>query len=274
MMSMLPKTVYAKPPAGRKWKMVWNDEFDGTAVDTSKWTRHKKSPWNWPGMKTQESESSLVVKQGSLTLQLTQDPNGTVRYHRGLQSVFNTAFGYFETRVQFSREPGWWTAVWLAGVPYDCGADTFVNSQEFDIYEDFYKPKVKNDIQHCYHCSVKCGFGTETKTTGFGNMLEVSDVNRVSAPKKVILKEYKGWHTVGLEWSPLEHIFYVDGEETLRQSYHDVPMTTVPQHIWISSCLRTNPNKLPKPFYGLLDDANFPDRFVVDYVRVYQQDIE
>jgi len=109
--------------------MVWNDEFDGTAVDTSKWTRHKKSPWNWLGMKTQESESSLVVKQGSLTLQLTQDPNGTVRYHRGFQSVFNTAFGYFETRVQFSREPGWWTAVWLAGIPYDCGADTFVNSQ-------------------------------------------------------------------------------------------------------------------------------------------------
>ena len=25
------------PPAGKQWKMVWNDEFDGTAVDTNKW---------------------------------------------------------------------------------------------------------------------------------------------------------------------------------------------------------------------------------------------
>jgi hypothetical protein len=25
------------PPAGKKWKRIWNDEFDGTAVDASKW---------------------------------------------------------------------------------------------------------------------------------------------------------------------------------------------------------------------------------------------
>ena len=24
-------------PEGKKWKMVWSDEFDGTELDTSKW---------------------------------------------------------------------------------------------------------------------------------------------------------------------------------------------------------------------------------------------
>ncbi len=24
-------------PAGKQWKLVWNDEFDGSALDESKW---------------------------------------------------------------------------------------------------------------------------------------------------------------------------------------------------------------------------------------------
>ena len=25
-------------PAGKKWKLVWNDEFDGTELDMTKWS--------------------------------------------------------------------------------------------------------------------------------------------------------------------------------------------------------------------------------------------
>ena len=264
------------PPAGKQWKMVWNDEFDGTTVDANKWNVQSQPTWNWPGVKTKESTASLSLDgQGSLVLQLTQDADGTVRYHPGMNSRFEKAYGYFETRVQFSRQPGWWTAVWLAGYPYDDGPDAFVNSQEFDIFEDFYKPKNQDDIQHCYHCSAVCGFGTETVAAGYGKygkVIEVRDVVRVSAPKKVILEEYAGWHTVGFQWTPLEHIFYVDGQETFRMNYREVPVTTVPQKVWISSCLRVPTDKDAKPFYGRLEEAKFPDRLMVDYVRVYEED--
>lgn len=104
-------------------------------------------------------------------------------------------------------------------------------------------------------------------------MTEVRDVTRVTAPQKVVLDEYAGWHTVGFQWAPLEHIFYVDGRETLRMNYREVPVTTVPQKVWISGCLRVPADKYAKPFYGRLEGAKFPDRLVVDYVRVYEEDL-
>lgn len=265
------------PPADKKWRLVWNEEFEGTALDTVKWNVHPQGTWDWPGIKTSPSLDNLYLDgHGALVLQLTRDPDGTVRHFGSINSRFEKAYGYIETRVQFSREPGWWTAVWMAGYPYDCGTDCFVNSQEFDIFEDFYKPKVQNDISHCYHCAVKLTRLPDdqgnAKGVGEGLMLSSTRLARTSSGRKVVMENYDGWHTVGFQWTPLEHIFYVDGQETLRQTYREVPVTNVPQKIWISGCLRTPKGKDDKPFYGRLDDAQLPDRLVVDYVRIYEED--
>ena len=265
------------PPPERSWKLVWNEEFDGAALDTGKWNVQPLRKWEWPGIKTEaRPENMFLDGKGALVLELTRDPDGTVRHAGSINSHFAKAYGYFETRVQFSRQPGWWTAVWMAGHPYDCGVDGFVNSQEFDIFEDFYKPKKQNDISHCYHCSVKLAVlrdnQGDAKGLGEGKVLASDVLGRTSSGRKVVLEDYDGWHTVGFQWTALEHIFYVDGQETLRQSYRDVPITNVPQKIWISSCLRTQKDAKQKPFYGRLEEAELPDRLVVDYVRVYEED--
>ncbi len=271
------------PPANKNWNLIWNEEFEGNAIDMERWQyASPDGKWNYPGFNTQYATENCVLDgNGNLVLSLTRDADGTVRFNGGLQSrTFEKAFGYFETRVQFSTQPGWWTAVWLSGVPYGEGTDTFQSPQEFDIFEDFYKPKIKNDISHCYHATAGIGVYTDQgdgKGIGATNMLARTKIARRSSGKVVLMEEYGGWHTVSLAWSPLEHIFYVDGQETLRQSYMDVPITTVPQRIWISSCLRT-PKVLKKdggrkPFYGFLEDATFPDKLVVDYVRVYEEDL-
>jgi len=265
------------PPAGKQWTLVWHDEFDGAALDTDKWNVQPLSPWNWPDIKTQATADNLFLDgNGALVVQLTQDADGTVRHPGSINSHFAKAYGYIETRVQFSRQPGWWTAVWMAGYPYDCGVDAFVRSQEFDIFEDFYKPKQQNDISHCYHCSVKLAVLTgdqgNAKGVGEGGILASTRLGRTSSGRKVVMEEYDGWHTVGFQWTPLEHIFYVDGQETLRQTYRDVPVTNVPQKVWISACLRAPKDLGAKPFYGRLEEAQFPDRLVVDYVRIYEED--
>ena len=166
-----PAAPTAGPPADRAWKLVWSDEFDGGAIDATKWIIHPARPWNWPGIPTSPESNNLRLDgQGHCIVELTRDPDGTVRYPGGLVSRFEKAYGYFETKVQFTRQPGWWGAVWLSGHPYACGADTFTSPQEFDIFEDFYKPKTQNDIQHCYHCSffIKPLPGDQGNTTGLG----------------------------------------------------------------------------------------------------------
>ena len=38
------------PPAGKKWKLVWNDEFGGTAIDTQRWQHASPDgKWDYPG---------------------------------------------------------------------------------------------------------------------------------------------------------------------------------------------------------------------------------
>ena len=267
------------PPAGRRWKLVWSEEFEGTTIDMDRWQiRSPGKPWNVPGIPTRYAEENCAVDgKGHLLIRLTRDEGGTVRFTRGINTrTFEKAYGYFETRVQFSTQPGWWTAVWLSGVPYGEGHDTFLFPQEFDIFEDFYKPKKSNDISHCYHATaglsrvVDQGDG---KGIGGNDMMARAQVGRVSKGTKVNMEQYSGWHTVAVEWTPLEHIFYVDGQETLRQTYRDVPITTVPQHVWCSGCLRTPKDEKHKPFYGRLEDATFPDQLMVDYVRVYDEDL-
>ncbi|MCK5801181.1 MAG: family 16 glycosylhydrolase [Lentisphaeria bacterium] len=267
------------PPAGRKWKLVWAEEFEGTTIDLDRWQiRRPDNPWNVPGIATKYAEENCAVDgKGHLLIRLTRDEDGTVRFTRGINTrTFEKAYGYFETRVQFSTQPGWWTAVWLSGVPYGEGHDTFLFPQEFDIFEDFYKPKKSNDISHCYHATaglsrvVDQGDG---KGIGGNDMMARARVGRVSKGTKVHMEQYDGWHTVAVEWTPLEHIFYVDGQETLRQTYRDVPITTVPQHVWCSGCLRAPKDEKHKPFYGRLEDATFPDQLVVDYVRIYDEDL-
>ncbi len=264
------------PPADKKWRMVWNEEFEGTTLDTAKWNVQPLSKWEWPGIQTSPCAENLFLDgKGALVLQLTRDPDGTVRHAGSINSFFAKAYGYFETRVQFSRQPGWWSAVWMAGYPYDCGVDCFTHPQEFDIFEDFYKPKRENDISHCYHCAVKLQRLEDqgnAKGVGEGGILGSTRLARTSSGRKVVMEDYDGWHTVAFQWTPLEHIFYVDGQETLRQTYREVPMTSAPQKIWISACLRAPKTPQDKPFYGRLEDAQLPDRLVVDYVRIYEQD--
>jgi len=262
------------PPKDRKWRMVWHDDFDGTTIDSKLWFRPAAGAWNYPGVITKSSDDNLFLDgEGYLVNKLTKDDKNTFLFNRGLVSKYEKTYGYFEARVQFSTQPGWWTAFWLSGYPYGEGDDCFTFPQEFDIYEDFYKPKKENDIQQCYHANAGLSFGSESKEYGGKvDIINCKEIARRSLPKKIILEQYGGWHTVALEWSPLEHIFYLDGKESFRMNYKQCPVTTIPLKIWVSGCFPTPKDTTSSIFYGVLNKAKLPDQFKVDYVRVYDED--
>jgi len=290
-----PPATPSGPPPDRKWKFVFSDEFDGTAIDETKWKPSDTNEWKHPGFQTrQESKNCALDGEGNLVVRLTRDEDGTIAFSHGLQTRdFQKAFGYVETRVQFSTQPGWWGFVCLIrnNTLENYGHDPFENPQEFDIFEDFYKPKIEPSrsaayqkvICQAYHCTVELGFqdqgdgsGASAFDTRKKDMLAVTRTSRVLRHAMHAPKEYGGWHTIGLHWGPLEQVFYVNGQETLRLSYKDTPITTVPQKLLVGGVYRTPP-KLRKdggslPFYGWLEDAKLPDQLVVDYIRWYDED--
>ncbi len=153
------------PPRHKQWRLVFSDEFDGTKLDDSKWTRSRSSPaFIWNGAKGLLcADHADVDGQGHFVVKVTQDADGTCRYHPGVQTkgTFQLTYGYFETRAKFTRQPGGWGAVWLYGV--EVGPNPFVMGQEIDIFEDFVKPKKKFDFAHNVHLDAQLGYAPGEK---------------------------------------------------------------------------------------------------------------
>lgn len=69
----------------------------------------------------------------------------------------------------------------------------------------------------------------------------------------------EGWHTFALWWKADEYVFYVDGKETWRTDAGGV--CQVPLYIKLSDEIGD--------WAGDITKVKLPDRFLVDYVRVY-----
>jgi len=125
------------PPSDRQWRLVFSDEFEGNKLDESKWSRSRSTApaFIWNGAKGRLCEDHADVDgRGHFVIKVTREADGTYCYHHGIQTKgkFQRAYGYFETRARFTRQPGWWGAVWLYGV--EVGPNPFVMGQEIDIF--------------------------------------------------------------------------------------------------------------------------------------------
>jgi len=260
----------ADPPAHKKWKLVFSDEFEGPRLDESKWTRREHGEaFAWNGAKGRlRADHAEVDGKGHFVVRVSRDADGTYNYHHGVDTrgKYEQTYGYFETRVKFSRQPGWWGAVWMYGV--EVGPNPFLMGQEIDIFEDFRKPKTKNDFAHNVHLDAQLQRAPEDrKKVG---LLEGDSLYRVSRGTSVVVDDWNASHVVGVEWTPLEYVFYCDGRETFRLDYREVPVTNQPMRLLISGCFR-DPRRAT--FQGDYADGAWPDEMVVDYVRAYQEDL-
>jgi beta-glucanase (GH16 family) len=221
-------------PEGKQWSVVFQDEFDGAALDAEKWDvpeYQRRDGWWSRESISLDGEGNLrmaVLKQGDKFL------DGCVR----TRGKFEHAFGYYVARVRLQKEQGHWSAFWLYNDSVGSEVDEGRDGTEIDIFE---KPFLDDRVQQTLHWD---GYGEKHKSEGF-----VAEVPGVM----------DGWHTFSLLWTPEEYVFYVDGEETWRTSAGGV--CQVPLYLKISDEIGE--------WAGDIRKAALPDDFLVDYVRVY-----
>jgi beta-glucanase (GH16 family) len=104
------------------------------------------------------------------------------------------------------------------------------------------KPWLDDRVQHALHWD---GYGRAHKSVG-----EVTTTPGVM----------NGFHTFSIWWKMDEYVFYVDGKETWRTKAGGV--CQVPLYIKLSDEIGD--------WAGEITQAKLPDRFLVDYVRVYE----
>lgn len=177
------------------WKLAWRDEFNGTTLDASLWTRNWFSSTRYSnpvnGREDACYDAQLVsVSDGALHLGTATNADSTCRRRDGSTAPYRGAhvntngkhddfrYVFFEARVRFAGDgndlfnwPAWWTNG--QNHPEDC---------EFDIAE------VLSDHRPSWH--IHHSGGTEDgRPSDNGN----------------------GWHTYGLRWTENGQTFYYDG---------------------------------------------------------------
>ena len=236
---LLASATWAAAPADKPAadNLVWSDEFDGKELDLSKWIYRGLGK-----RKDAVNVKEAVTLDGQGRLVITTSKAGD-EWHTGMiatQGKFERAFGYWECRVKFQTQEGHWSAFWLQSPRLGkVIGDTAASGTEIDIFE--YLRKRDNKIQHTLHWD---GYGKDHKSAA-----QVADVAGLT----------EGWHTVGLEWTEKEYVFYIDGRETWRT---DKGVSQTPEYV-ILSC------EVGK-WAGDISKTTLPDSALFDYVRVYK----
>ena len=263
-------------PAGKPWKLVWHDEFDGTELDRTKWDfrlhllqqRHS----------TYTDEGAFLDGKGNLHLKLIEkdgqyyssqlqtgsnfmDRPGTIFYEaenstkkekmcwpiaKIQEPKFMHKYGYYEIRCKMQTQRGWWSAFWLQSPIIGASLNPEESGVEVDIMECF---SPDGYVSHNNHWS---GYGVDHQHIGSG--------------ARKVKETPDGFHVFGLEWNEKEYVYYIDGEESWRVngpiSHHD-------QFILISTeCMGYRAGDQPT---DELRKAVLPDAFIVDYVRVFDE---
>ncbi|MGI5877490.1 MAG: glycoside hydrolase family 16 protein [Christensenellales bacterium] len=254
-------------PDGKRWKLVWHDEFDGHELDRSKWDfrlhliQQRHSTFTDEGASL-DGNSNLILslierdghyysphlQTGENYLDRPGDPHAKFVWPiaRFSQPKFLHKYGYYEIRCRLQTQPGWWSAFWLQSPIIGCCPEPSRAGIEVDIMENFTRDgEVTSGL-------IWNGYGQDTQHQG-RIRYKVADTP-------------DGYHYFGVDWNRDGYVFYCDGRETCRT--HG-PVSDTEQFILVSTECKGY-RKGDKPDEEL-KKAVLPDAFAVDFVRVYDE---
>jgi len=253
-----PEWLGQRPPVEGEWVKTFDENFDGTALDQTKWNIYGPNFWD---KRTHFSKDNTIVKDGTLTLRVERKtgkhndaPDGKeTDYATGFADTYGKwvqRYGYFEARLKLPTAPCMWPAFWLmpdrglAAGDQGRRQSTKFGGMEFDIVEQLsiYGPQRFNFAMHWD------GYGGGHKATGSGSIYVPADKD--------------GFITVGLLWLPGEAVLYTNGQEVARwknDRVSSVPSNILLDHVTGGWEVET------------LDDKQLPADFVIDYIRVWQR---
>ena len=150
-------------PMDNNWILTFEDDFNGTTLDTTKWHRCPEQRRQDVGGWWKDSQSFLDGK-GHLVLKASISEDGTpisgAIHSKGL---FEQAYGYFECRMKMQRTSGFWGAFWLMTEQVRNVTGTAVDGAEIDIIESGEFPRM--GVNHAIHWD---GYGKDiTDETDF-----------------------------------------------------------------------------------------------------------
>ena len=255
--------------AAENWKLTWSDEFDYTGLpDAKHWTneigfiRNKEAQYYTVGRK-----ENARVENGHLIIEARKEKFPNARGTAGssdwrrvefaeitsasltTRGIKEQRYGRVEVKAKLPQGRGVWPAIWMLGT--DRARVGWPRCGEIDIME--YVGFEPNTI----HANIHTGKYNHVRKTGKGSRIQIE-------------KPYEAFHVYAIEWTPERIDFFVDDKKYF--TYEKEP--NAGEDVW----------PFDQPHYLILnlaiggawggqkgiDDSIFPQKYEIDYVRMFE----
>lgn len=236
-------------------KRVFADEFEapaGTPYDRTKWFIP-----DYYGYK----DNGRVRHDGKGNLEIVVDyGKGTDKLEAmDLWTHDSWTYGYFEARVRFTRNRGFWAAFWMYSLSHRLATE---DGLEIDCFEDYgirgalERGDAGIDLQHALHAN----YFRTLKSWGRYSHIDGS---------------LDDFHTVGCLRTPFGVSIYLDGrlagnttagydQSTATFDAFRQNLVSVPLHMVVSACVIGSWRGKEHP------EVKFPESYLIDWVRAYE----
>jgi beta-glucanase (GH16 family) len=230
-------------------KLIWEENFAGKVLDEKVWNIMlgdgcPNCGWGNNEKQLYTDENHKLVN-GNLEITALKQGDKYTSSRLTTKDKKEFQYGYFEARAKLPIGQGVWPAFWMLGS--NINEVGWPKTGEIDILE--YIGKEPSMVFTTLHTQDSFGNSKNTKKT------KIEGIEN-------------GFHTYGVDWTKNKMDFFVDDVlvYTFQPEVKDA-------NIW----------PFDQPFYFLLnlaiggnfgghevDDSIFPQKFVIDYVKVYQ----
>ena len=245
----------------QNWNLIWNDEFNGTTLDTSKWvhdigTGAQYGLYGWGNSELQYYQpQNTFLDSGSVKIIANIEPNGiidswnnTMYYSSSkitTKGIFDFRYGKVEAKIKTVDGEGFWPAFWLlpTGGSWPCDG-------EIDIMEQWGSDGPSNTTTGAAHAGA-CP-GSSTYQSSAYNISSGSFADN--------------FHVYSIEWQPGLITWYVDNIQFLQvtpSSYPNInwPFNSNNWYLMFNLAITSS---------GPNSNTVFPSQIEIDWVRIYE----
>lgn len=236
----------------KKWKLVWEDDFDGNDIDSTKWSRIPKGESDW-NKHMSTVDDVFRLEHGSLYLRginnpdTTKDPRPFITGGIWSKNKFAFQYGRIEIRAKLGSAQGAWPAMWMLAELDKYGK--YPLNGEIDIMEHLNYDTIIYQTTHSHY------------TLNLGQ----KDNPPHGGTATVNANEY---NVYGLSWYPDKIVFQLNGKDTF--TYPRVDGVDKSQWPYDQPFFILIDQQLGGKWVGKVDQSELPVEMEIDWVKVYQ----
>lgn len=235
------------------WSLVFSDEFDRAgAPDPSRWGYETGYIRNGEAQYYTSRPENVRVEGGHLVIEGRKETYEGYRYTSAsvnTQGRFEFLYGRVEVRAKLPDGNGSWPAIWMLGT--NRAQARWPACGEIDIMENVgFDPSRIHGSVH---------------TKAYNHVIGTQKTATVT-----VAKPSEDFHVYAMEWSPERIDVFVDGLKYFTFDNEGKGSDTwpfdKPQYLLINLAIGGSWGGQKG-----IDDARFPKRYLIDYVRIYKR---